>query len=226
MNTTAAKQTAIIYLRVSTNRQSETGHSLENQERQLAAYADSQGYQVEIFPEIASGGRDTRPQLKRALDLLNAGEAQALFVVSIDRLARSTKHALSVIEQATKNKWRLVVANIGADTSNTQGRFIFQLMAVIAELENNLISDRVKRQHEARRERGIVWGIDQGFKGNLDPEIRAEILFLNSLELSLRQIAADLEAKGYQTPNGGKWHAQTIKAILNSPQTQALKQAA
>lgn len=222
MNTT--KPVAIIYTRVSTNRQSETGHSLDSQERQLITYAEAQGYQVELFSEVASGGRDTRPQLKRALEQLNAGEAAALFVASIDRLARSTKHALAVIDQATKKNWRLVVANIGADTTSTQGRFTFQLMAVVAELENNLISDRVKRQHQARRERGITWGIDQGYKGQLDELVRQTIKDLAALDLSLHQIARELESKEMKTARGlSKWHAQSVKSILNSPQTKALQ---
>jgi DNA invertase Pin-like site-specific DNA recombinase len=221
--TTTEKPRAIIYARVSTIRQGEQGHSLDNQERQLIATAEAQGYQVEIFREIASGGRDTRPQLKKALAQLNTGEANALFVASIDRLARSTKHALAIIDQATKHSWRLAVSNIGADTATSQGRFIFQLMAVVAELENNLISDRVKRQHEARRERGITWGLDQGFKGQLEQTTRQLIRDLASLDLSLHEIARELEAREIKTARGlDKWHAQSVKSILNSPQTKVL----
>lgn len=220
---TTSPELAIIYSRVSTIRQGELGHSLDTQERHLISYAEAQGYQVEIFREIASGSRDTRPELKRALQDLNAGKAKALFVASPDRLARSTKHTLEILEQANKNNWRLVVSNLGADTETTQGRFVFQLFAVVAELENNLISDRVKRQHQARRERGITWGIDQGFKGQLDQATRQLIKDLSALELSLHQIARELEKQKIKTARGlEKWHAQSVKSILNSPQTKAL----
>lgn len=224
MNTTTAPGKAIIYARVSTIRQGEQGHSLDSQERQLIATAEAQGYQVEIVREIASGGRDTRPLLKQALTQLNAGEAKALFVVSLDRLARSTKNALLILEQATKNKWRLAISSMGADTTTSQGRAMFQMLAVMAEFENALISDRVKRQHEARRERGITWGIDQGYKGQLDELVRQTIKDLASQDLSLHQIARELEAKEMKTARGlSKWHAQSVKAILNSPQTRAMK---
>lgn len=223
MNTTTQGK-AIIYARVSTIRQGEQGHSLDSQERQLIATAEAQGYQVEIFREIASGGRDTRPLLKQALAQLNSGEAKALFVVSLDRLARSTKNALLILEQATKNKWRLAISSMGADTTTSQGRAMFQMLAVMAEFENALISDRVKRQHEARRERGITWGIEQGYKGVLDQAVRQTIKDLASQDLSLHQIARELEAKEMKTARGlSKWHAQSVKAILNSPQTKALK---
>jgi site-specific DNA recombinase len=220
---TATQDKAIIYARVSTIRQGEQGHSLDSQERQLIATAEAQGYQVEVFREIAKGGRDTRPKLNEALTQLNAGEANALFVVSLDRLARSTKNALLILEQANKNKWRLAISNVGADTATSQGRAFFGLMAVMAEFENALISERVKRQHEARRERGITWGIDQGYKGQLDEIVRQTIKDLASLDLSLHEIARRLEAKEMKTARGlSKWHAQSVKAILNSPQTKAL----
>jgi len=223
LDITTAQQVAIIYSRVSTIRQGEQGHSLDSQERHLVSYAEAQGYQVEIYREIASGSRDTRPELRKALEQLNAGKANALFVASTDRLARSTKHTLEILEQANKNKWRLVVSNLGADTETSQGRFVFQLFAVVAELENNLISDRVKRQHQARRERGIIWGIDQGFKGQLDQATRQLIKDLSTLDLSLHQIARELENQKIKTAKGlDRWHAQTIKAILNSPQTKAM----
>lgn len=215
---------AIIYARVSTIRQGEQGHSLDSQERQLIDTAEAQGYQVEIFREIAKGGRDTRPKLNEALKQLNTGEAKALFVVSLDRLARSQKNALAILDQANKNKWRLAISNIGADTATSQGRAMFGMMAVMAEFENALISDRVKRQHQARRERGIVWGIDQGYQGQLDELVRQTIKDLASLDLSLHQIARELEAKEMKTARGlSKWHAQSVKSILNSPKTKALK---
>jgi DNA invertase Pin-like site-specific DNA recombinase len=227
MNTKTNKPRAIVYCRVSTIRQSETGHSLDSQETNLVKMAEAEGYEVEIFREVAKGGRDTRPKLKRALLELNTGTTQALFVASIDRLARSTKHALAIAEQSNKNSWRLVVENIGADTASTQGKFIFQLMAVIAELENNMISDRVKRQHQAKRERGIVWGVDEGYKGNLDPMIRGFILAMREQGLSMREIQKACEDMGYKTATGKtSWQPRTIKQILDSPQTRVLAQVA
>jgi len=227
MNTKTTKPRAIVYCRVSTIRQSETGHSLDSQETQLAKMAEAEGYEVEIFREVANGGRDTRPKLKRALLELNTGTTQALFVASIDRLARSTKHALAIAEQSNKASWRLVVENIGADTATTQGKFMFQLMAVIAELENNMISDRVKRQHQARRDRGVVWGVDQGYKGRLDPVIRGFIVAMREQGLTMREIQKACEDMGYKTATGKTtWQPRTIKQILDSPQSQQYKQAA
>lgn len=220
------KTKAIIYARVSTNRQSETGHSLDSQTTRLIAEAETQGYEVELVAEVGSGKRDTRPKLLAALADLKAGKAEALFVLDLDRLARSPQNALEIADKAKKQNWRLVIVSLGADTATPAGQFVFGIMAMLAQLESRLTSERVLRQHEARRERGIIWGKDEGFKGNLDLATRKFIKKLAAEEFSLRDIAKKLTAEGYKTPKGGLWYPQTVKAILDSPQTKNLTKVA
>jgi DNA invertase Pin-like site-specific DNA recombinase len=220
------KPKAIIYTRVSTNRQSETGHSLDSQSQRLIAEAIAQGYEPEVVSEIGSGKRDTRPKLLSALAELKAGKAEALFCLDLDRLARSPQNALEIAEKARKQNWRLVIVSLGADTATPAGQFVFGIMAMLAQLESRLTSERVLRQHEARRERGIIWGVDQGFKGQLNPQIRKEILHLHAEGFSLRAIAKHLTEQGFKTIKGGLWYPATIKAILESPQTKNLEKVA
>jgi DNA invertase Pin-like site-specific DNA recombinase len=221
------KTKAIIYARVSTNRQSETGHSLESQTSRLIAEAKAQGYEPEVITEIGSGKRDTRPKLLAALADLKEGNADALFVLDLDRLARSPQNALEIRDKAKKQNWRLVIVSLGADTATPAGDFVFGIMAMLAQLESRLTSERVLRQHEARRERGIIWGQDEGFKGNLDLKTRRFIKQkAEELHLSLREICKELTAEGYKTPKGGLWYPQTVKAILESPQTKNLTKVA
>jgi DNA invertase Pin-like site-specific DNA recombinase len=217
------KPLAIIYARVSTNRQGDKGHSLDSQTQRLITEAKVQGYEPVVVEEIGSGKRDTRPKLLASLDLLKAGKAEALFCLDIDRLARSTRNALDIYELAKKQNWRLVIVSLGLDTATPAGEFTFGIMAMLAQLESRLTSERVLRQHEARRERGIVWGVDQGYKGELSFEVRRFIKQqAEELKLSLRAIAKNLEEQGYTPPKGGQWYPQTIKAILESPQTKAI----
>lgn len=223
---TREKPKAIIYARVSTNRQSETGHSLDSQTQRLTAEAKAQGYEPELVAEVGSGKRDTRPKLLAALADLKAGKAEALFVLDLDRLARSPQNALEIADKAKKQNWRLVIVSLGADTATPAGQFVFGIMAMLAQLESRLTSERVLRQHEARRERGIIWGVDQGFKGELDLATRKFIKKLAAEDFSLREIAKALTAEGYKTPKGGLWYPQTVKAILESPQTKNLKKVA
>ncbi|NBW14505.1 MAG: recombinase family protein [Caulobacteraceae bacterium] len=214
---------AIIYARVSTNRQGETGHSLDSQTERLLAEATRQGYEVEIRTEIGSGKRDTRPELLKCLADLKAGKAQALFCLDIDRLARSTRNALEIYETAKKQNWRLVIVSLGLDTATPAGEFTFGIMAMLAQLESRLTSERVIRQHEARRQRGIVWGVDQGFRGNLNSQTRRKIAQLHAKGFSLREIAKELTRLQHFPPKGGLWYPATIKAILESPQTKQIR---
>jgi DNA invertase Pin-like site-specific DNA recombinase len=213
---------ALLYARVSTNRQAETGHSLDSQSALLIKQAESEGYKVELVLENGSGRRASRPKLNEALDRLNRGQAQALFALDSDRLARSTLHLLQIAETARRKGWRLVIASLKIDTDTPQGKLMLGMLANFAEFESDLISERVKRQHQARRERGAVWGLTEGYKGNLDPKARRLIVKQHQAGHSLRGIIKELEAKGYTTPRGGKWQAATIRAILQSPQSKVL----
>lgn len=217
---------ALLYCRVSTNRQEETGHSLESQAKLLTIAAEAQGYRVEVIAETGSGRKASRPALNDALDRLASGKAQALFAIDIDRLARSVKHLSEIMETARRRKWRLVIATADIDTQTPNGELLLGLLAQFAQFESRMIGERVKRQHQARRDRGITWGIEQGYKGNLEPATRALIASLSAQGYSLRGIAKELTERGLQTPRGGLWHAESIRAILNSPQTVRLMEAA
>lgn len=213
---------ALLYARVSTNKQAEGGHSLDSQSQLLVKKAEAEGYRVELVLEEGSGRRVNRPKLNEALERLDKGEAQALFVLDIDRLARSTIHALQVAQRADLKGWRLVILSLDIDTKTPGGRAMLGMLATFAEFESDLIRERVKRQHQARRERGKVWGVDEGYRGNLDPKARKLIVSERAKGKSLREIVSSLESKGLKTPRGGKWHAATIRAVLNSPQSKVL----
>jgi hypothetical protein len=216
---------ALLYCRVSTGRQAETGHSLESQAGRLRQEAEAQGFQVEIVIEIGSGRKTARPKLNEALDRLNRGEAQALFALDLDRLSRSTRHALELLDLAKRKGWRLVIATLNIDTETPIGEMMASQLAIYAQFESRMTGERVKRQHQARRDRGITWGLDQGYKGNLNPATRALIASLSAQGKSLRSIAEHLTERTLETPRGGKWHAETVRAILKSPQTLLAERA-
>ena len=177
---------------------------------------------MEVVSEIGSGRKASRPKLLEAIERLNKGEAQALFALDLDRLARSNRHALEIAETAQRKKWRLVISTLDLDTGTPVGQMLFGQLAVFAQFESALTSQRVKRQHEQRRERGIVWGLDEGYKGNLKIKTRKLISELASAGQSLNAISQELIRLDHKTPRGGQWHKATIRAVLNSPQTRAL----
>ena len=210
---------ALLYARVSTQLQVNDGVSLDVQERQLQQAAELAGYtKIELVREEGRSGKSItgRPALTAALKRLDSGEAEALFVTRIDRLARSTKDFLSIIDRANANKWRLVMLDLNLDTASYQGRFVVTIMSALAEMERGIIAERQKDVHKDRRARGIVWGVDMGPMNKTSEELKQRILLERSSGASYRKIADKLNSENIPTQNGRKWHATTIKNIIDS----------
>jgi DNA invertase Pin-like site-specific DNA recombinase len=194
------------------------GVSLDVQERQLQQAAELAGFtDVEFVREEGRSGKSIsgRPALTDALKRLDAGDAQALFVTRIDRLARSTKDFLSVIDRANTNGWRLVMLDLNLDTSSYQGRFVVTIMSALAEMERGIIAARQKDVHEDRRKRGIVWGVDMGPKNKTPEDIRQRIISERSSGASYRTIADGLNRDAIPTQNGRKWYPTTVKNLID-----------
>ncbi len=92
----------IAYCRVSTTEQAEAGISLEAQRRRLRAYAEAHGLhmlRVEEDAGISAKRTSNRPALQRALKALRKGDADGLVVVKLDRLSRTTRDVLDLVER-------------------------------------------------------------------------------------------------------------------------------
>lgn len=209
---------AFCYARVSTQMQVEDGISLDAQEKQLRYAAESQGYTVEMLREEGRSGKSIqgRPILKKALEDLDEGRAQALFVTRLDRLARSTRDFLDIVDRSHKNGWRLALLDLGLDTATYQGRFVVTIMSAMAEMERGMISLRSKDIHQDRRNNGKVWGVDLGPLPLISETVVERIERERNLGLSYKMIADNLNADAIPTVLGGeKWYASTVrKAFL------------
>jgi DNA invertase Pin-like site-specific DNA recombinase len=213
---------AVLYVRVSTGQQAESGLSLEQQERTLRQAAEIAGYaQVRVIVEAGVSGKSmrNRPALREALELLAQGQASALLVAKIDRLARNTRDTLHLADLADAQGWRLMALDLALDTATPVGRLVLTVLAGVAEMERKRIGERHKDWHAAKRERGLVWGRDAGPCTEIPDQVRTLIVRQRDRGLSLRAIAEYLTTEGVPTARGGTWHASTIAAILKSPST-------
>jgi DNA invertase Pin-like site-specific DNA recombinase len=217
---TTSKPLALLYVRVSTNRQAKTGHSIDSQPALLTQAAERDGFRVEVITETGSGRNTARPVLNSALARLAKGEAQALYALDTDRLARSTMHLLQIAQLATRQNWRLVITSAQVDTSTPAGEAFLTMAAAFAQFESRMISERVKRQHQARRDRGEVWGVTSGLTSKLPSETRDLILRLRGEGMPLEKIASHLTAQGVPTVSGGSWYASTIARVIHSPKSK------
>lgn len=205
---------AYCYARVSTQMQVEDGVSLDGQEKQLRYAAESQGYEVVMLREEGRSGKNItgRPVLKKALDDLDAGKAEALFVTRLDRLARSTRDFLSIVDRSHKHEWRLALLDLGLDTATYQGRFVVTIMSAMAEMERGMISLRQKDVHQDRRNSGKVWGVDLGPLPLISESVIDRIEKERNLGLSYKMIADGLNKDEVPTVlRGEKWYASTVR---------------
>jgi site-specific DNA recombinase len=211
-----SKKIAYCYARVSTQMQVDDGVSLDAQEKQLRYAAESQGYEVEMLREEGRSGKNItgRPVLTAALASLDKGEAEALFVTRLDRLARSTRDFLSIVDRSHKYGWRLALLDLGLDTATYQGRFVVTIMSAMAEMERGMISLRQKDVHQDRRDNKKVWGVDLGPLPLVEKSISDRISSDRDLGLSYKSIAEKLNSDGVKTVLGGvKWYPSTVRHI-------------
>jgi site-specific DNA recombinase len=205
---------ALLYARVSTSVQASDGISLDAQERDLIRAAESAGFtNYEMVREEGRSGKSIsgRPAIKNALARLQSGEASALFVTRIDRLARSTRDFLSIVDHSEKYSWRLVLLDLNLDTSHYSSRFVVTIMSALAEMERAIIAERQKDVHRDRREKGIVWGVDKGPKRLISDKTIQKIDDLRATGLAYHKIAQKLNAEGEKTPFGKEWYASSVR---------------
>lgn len=105
-----------------------------------------------IFTETASGAKDDRAELARALDMLREGD---VFVVyKLDRLARSTLKLIATLNDITTKGAEFVSLTDKLDTTTPAGKAMFGMLAVFAEFERNVIVERTRAGLAASRARG------------------------------------------------------------------------
>lgn len=136
-----------------------------------------------LFEEAASGGRWDRPELQRALDHLRDGDV--VVVWKLDRLSRSLKDVLTIMEriQQTGAGFRSLTENI--DTTTSAGRMMMQMVAAFAEFERAMIRERTSAGLASARSEGRIGGR----RKKLDAAKRREIA---ESVLSGRKSGADM----------------------------------
>jgi len=216
---------AIIYIRVSTTQQADEGVSLQAQENKARAWCELNDYEVggvHVDAGISGKKMGNRPALEKALSECEKGSA--LVVYSLSRLARSTKDTISISEQLQTIGTDLVSISEKIDTTSAAGKMVFRMLAVMAEFESDIISERTKMGMQHKKSKGerigtIPFGSKLHSNGkdllpdNVELEIIEIIASLKRDGLSLNKIAAHLNTTQHQ-PRGKQWYPQTIKRIL------------
>jgi site-specific DNA recombinase len=216
---------AIGYIRVSTEQQANEGVSLEAQKAKIAAWCVTNGYElVNVFVDAGISGKsmDKRPGLQDALKSLSKG--MALVTYSLSRLARSTKDAISIGETVAKKKADMVSLSEQIDTTTAAGKMMFQMLAVLAEFERNLVAERTTNalQHKKATNQKYTNITPYGFEaieGRLvqvqaEAAVVAEIQAARASGNTLQSIADSLNGRGIPTKTGKIWQPATIHLLM------------
>lgn len=130
--------------------------STDDQNLDLQIDALKQAGCERIYTDKVSGSTTTRPEFDKMLDALRDGDV--LTVWKLDRIGRSLKHLIEVIEGLHTQGVELHLITEGIDTSTPAGRMAYQMMGAVAEYERNIIKERVSAGLKAAKARGRVGG--------------------------------------------------------------------
>ncbi len=221
----------IAYIRVSTERQADDGLSLDAQRAKITAWCAATGGALDpadVFVDAGISGKraDNRPGLVAALNVVTERPGTALVVYSLSRLARSTRDTINIAERIERAGADLVSLSEKIDTTSAAGKMVFRLLAVLAEFERDLVSERTLSVVAHKRAKGerlgqIPFGQRLGPDGRtLEPDpaeaaALADVLRWSAEGLSLRKIAAALDARGERPKNGGQaWDPTSVRKLI------------
>ncbi|SDM65399.1 Site-specific DNA recombinase [Catalinimonas alkaloidigena] len=213
----------VLYLRVSTRKQGDSGLGLEAQQAILSHFYAGQEILAQ-FVEVASGKDvDNRPRLREALALCQVEKA-TLAVAKIDRLSRNTEQALALYRQLDERLESCDIPNLD--------KFTLTLFMAIADRERELIAIRTKAALDVRRQQRGEWRTGSeayrsgaaALKGTAvirrkaarnahNRRAAAYIRQQRAQGLSWTAIAAELNAHGFTTPRGKAFHPVQVQRL-------------
>ncbi|MFY0736550.1 recombinase family protein [Aurantimonas sp. NFXS3] len=217
--------TAISYIRVSTQTQGKSGLGIEAQRAAVARFAEAEGIIIvdeciEIETGKGADALDRRPVLAGALAKARRAKCPVL-VAKLDRLSRDVAFVAGLMAQRVP----FIVAELGADADP----FMMHIYAALAERERALISARTAAALQVKKAAGAQLGNRTNLRdaqraGAAKNAEQANVFAENVVPLvhqlrasgrsSLRAIAKSLNDQGVRTARGGEWTAMTVKRIL------------
>jgi len=220
---------ALGYLRVSTEEQAREGVSLDAQRHLIEAHAEANGWEligIESDNGISGKRLKNRPGLLRALFALTRHKADALLVVALDRLSRTTTDVLGLAARSEREGWQILCVQEQVD-STPEGEFMLTLRAGLAQLERRKIGQRTKdaltelRRQGKRTSRfapfGYRWSNGRRVRVEAEQDILRRIMRYRAQGLGKRRIANALNGAGCMNPRTeGPWTPSTLAAILRS----------
>jgi len=145
---------AAIYARVST-----TDQSPESQLRDLRQYAEARAFEISEYVDTGfSGAKQNRPSLDRLMEDARKRRFDCILVWRFDRFARSTKHLLLALDEFRGIGVQFISYQENIDTTSPLGQALFTILSAVAQLERDLIRERVRAGLRNARAKGKKFG--------------------------------------------------------------------
>jgi len=219
---------AVLYTRVSTDKQAEHGHGLDAQHTRLAEFAAQRRLDVVqvVADEGVSGTTLERDGMRQVLDLVRSRTVDAVVVTKADRISRNVRDLLNLSAMLEEHGVALVTADEQFDTTTPLGKAMSAMRAVFAQLERDMAAARTRDGMAAARAKGVRlgrppvgWRIDNG---TWTPTERFPLVerahAMRAEGLTLAVIADAYNAEGVPTGSGrGRWAVPAVRRLLSSP---------
>src|SRR5579872_5824926 len=214
------------YCRVSTDKQSEKGVSLDSQTDKIRAMAVVHG--ATLIEVVQDGGESAktlnRPGIQRVLGMVQRKQVQAVIIAKLDRLTRSVKDLCELLEVFERKGVALISVAESLDTSSAAGRLVINIMGAVSQWEREAIGERTREALRHKRGQGervgnIAFGYRLAADGkHVEPEPGEqaavdEIRRLRSSGVSMRKIAAALNGRALTTRRGTAWRLEHVARI-------------
>jgi site-specific DNA recombinase len=218
---------AIGYVRVSTEKQADSGVSLEVQTEKVRAMAVVQG--AVLLDLIIDAGESAkslnRPGMEELLKLVDARAINVVIIAKLDRLTRSVRDLADLLEQFARREVTLVSVAESLDTGTAAGRLVLNIMTAVSQWEREAIGERTRDAMHHKRANGerigtIPFGhrlAEDGVHLELNPteqRILTRMRELRAACCTTRQIASELNRSGYTTRRGTAWRFQYVAEAL------------
>lgn len=218
-----------LYIRVSTARQDQEGYSIPLQKERLIAYCKAKGWVVAgMFVDPGhSGSSMDRPGLVNLMEGISAGKYDVVLVYKLDRLSRSQKDTLYLIEDVfMANGVDFVSMQESFDTTTIYGRAMVGILSVFAQMERETITERTLMGRAGRAEEGL-WhggGTDPIGYDYVDGELVVNVAEAEQVRMvygfyadgySVTEISRRMD--GYHTKHGDWSHTSTVGNVLDNP---------
>lgn len=208
-----------IYIRVSTGKQADTGHSLDGQRARLLEYAAAQGYVIveTIVDEGRSAGTLNRPGIVRLTELANAKAIDAVLATKGDRIFRSLRDQLNMTADLASRGVSIVLSDEDFDTTTPAGEMVMQVRGAAAQYERTLAGTRTREGMAAARAKGVRLGRPPlGYRA--DPDRKGALVAVEGADeydarrAELRDRIAVIRAEGGDRPTSWRRVAERLNA--------------